>query len=75
MLQNKKQGGKKGKPKKGKKGKFKVVMPICQESQEVRRPDGGPPEKYVIKQVLETDLMRFNRFVYHCISMYALELF
>jgi len=56
-----KKAGKKGKPKKGKKGKFKVVMPICQEAQDVRRPDGGPPEKYVIKQVLETDLTRFNR--------------
>uniref|UniRef100_H2YH15 Uncharacterized protein n=1 Tax=Ciona savignyi TaxID=51511 RepID=H2YH15_CIOSA len=53
--------GKKKKGKKGKKGKFKMPMPICTDVDGPRRPDGGPPYKFVEKQVLWTDTNRFDR--------------
>uniref|UniRef100_F6ZTU7 Uncharacterized protein n=1 Tax=Ciona intestinalis TaxID=7719 RepID=F6ZTU7_CIOIN len=63
-FEGKKKKGKKGKKggKKGKKGrKFKMPMPICTDKEGPRRPDGGPPFKFVEKQVLWTDTNRFDR--------------
>ncbi|XP_076801547.1 ankyrin repeat and EF-hand domain-containing protein 1-like isoform X1 [Clavelina lepadiformis] len=62
-FEGKKKKGKKGKKggKKGKRGKLKIPMPICTDKEGPRRPDGGPPHRYVEKQVLWTDTSRFNR--------------
>ena len=63
-------GGKKRK--KGKKGKkggrgrgkgtTKVAMPICVDNDPPRRPDGGPPFRFVEQQFLHTDTTRFSRY-------------
>jgi len=62
-FEGKKKKGKKGKKggKKGRKGKFKLPVPICTEKDGPRRPDGGPPHRYVEEQMLWTDTSRFNR--------------
>nr|CAB3221664.1 ankyrin repeat and EF-hand domain-containing protein 1 [Phallusia mammillata] len=62
-FEGKKKKGKKGKKggKKGKKGKFKIPVPICTEKDGPRRADGGPPHRYVERQILWTDTNRFNR--------------
>lgn len=53
----KKKKGKGGK----KKGKFKLVMPICIQEEGPRTPGGGPPSLYIPHQVHFTDVGRFDR--------------
>ena len=54
----KKNGGKAGRRQRG---NTKVIMPICVRDEGPRMADGGPPAVYVDKQVLVTDLTRFDR--------------
>ena len=61
-FEGKKKKGKKGKKGgKKKKGKLKIPLPICLDKDGPRRPDGGPPEKYLEKQRQWTDATRFDR--------------
>ena len=57
--------GKKKKKKKGrkgsKKGKFRLVMPICTHEDEKRNESGGPLEPYIPQHVHFTDTVRFDR--------------
>ncbi|KAK7103920.1 ankyrin repeat and EF-hand domain-containing protein 1-like isoform X2 [Littorina saxatilis] len=57
--------GKKKKKKKGKggkkKGKFKLVMPICTQDEGPRTSGGGPPELYIPRHIHFTDTGRFDR--------------
>jgi len=54
----KKDGGKGGRPQRG---KTKVMMPICVQDEGPRLADGGPPAVYIKKEVHVTDLARFSR--------------
>lgn len=62
-FEGKKKKGKKGKKggKKGKKGKLKIPLPICLDKDGPRRPDGGPPVKYLERQLQWMDATRFGR--------------
>lgn len=57
--------GKKKKKKKGggkkKKGKTKIPMPICTQSDGPRAEDGGPPEMFIPRHIHFTDTGRFDR--------------
>ena len=61
-FEKKKKKGKKGKKGgKGKKGKFKIPLPICMDLDGPRRPDGGPPRKYLERSIQWCDRVRFER--------------
>ena len=56
----KKKKGKKGKGGK-KKGKFKLVMPICTQDEGPRTYGGAPPEMFIEQHIHFTDTNRFDR--------------
>lgn len=56
----KKKKGKKGKGGK-KKGKFKLVMPICTKDEGPRTYGGAPPEMFIERHIHFTDTNRFDR--------------
>ncbi|XP_052770216.1 ankyrin repeat and EF-hand domain-containing protein 1-like isoform X2 [Mya arenaria] len=60
-FEGKKKKGKKGKKGGKKKGKFKLVMPICTSEDGPRTYGGGPPEMFIERHIHFTDTGRFDR--------------
>lgn len=60
-FEGKKKKGKKGKKGGKKKGKFKLVMPICTSEEGPRTYGGGPPEMFIERHIHFTDTGRFDR--------------
>lgn len=60
-LEGKKKKKKKGRKGGKKRGKFKLVMPICTQDEGPRTFGGGPPEMYITRHIHFTDTGRFDR--------------